>query len=159
MENRYNNGRIYKLVCGDLNYIGSTCQPLCKRLAKHRIDYNLHKNDKTKKYMSSFKLFDLGNPNIILIESCKCNNKEELLRRERHHIENSNCVNMKCPTRTYEEYYEKEKENIDKRLKTIYECECGCKIQKRNKSHHERTKFHENFMKAKSNTVTTPNDS
>ena len=94
--NQYHNGRIYKIVCGDLTYIGSTCQPLSKRMANHRKCYKCWKNGKNN-YIYSFKLFDIGDPQIVLIEECKCDNKEQLLRRERHYIENMDCVNKAIP--------------------------------------------------------------
>jgi hypothetical protein len=43
VENRYRNGKIYKIVCNitGLTYYGSTCEPtLARRLAKHRGCYN-----------------------------------------------------------------------------------------------------------------------
>jgi hypothetical protein len=104
MENRYHNGRIYKIVCGDLTYIGSTCQPLSKRLAQHRVNYKGWKNEKARN-VSSFRLFEIGEPTIVLIETIKCENKEELFRRERHYIEIIECVNKAIPTRTTKEYY------------------------------------------------------
>lgn len=101
--NRYNNGRIYKIVCGDLTYIGSTCQSLCKRLAKHKKDFKSWSDGK-RTYTTSYKLFQAGTPQIYLIEAIKCENKEELLKRERFHIESIECVNKIVPGRTREEY-------------------------------------------------------
>jgi hypothetical protein len=43
----YQNGKIYKIVSGDLIYIGSTCEPtLARRLAKHKINYKSYLNCK-----------------------------------------------------------------------------------------------------------------
>ena len=38
----YTNGRIYKILnyIDDACYVGSTCQPLSKRMASHRADAN-----------------------------------------------------------------------------------------------------------------------
>jgi hypothetical protein len=74
----YNNSKIYKLICdnSDLIYIGSTTQKLYKRLNEHK-----------KKDCSSKKLFELGNVKIILIEEVKCENKEQLIKREQYYID------------------------------------------------------------------------
>ena len=87
--NRYNNGKIYKLVSNETDkiYIGSTCKErLCQRLAKHKEHYKYWlKNE--KKYISSFELFKLGNVEIVLLESINCNTKDELLKKEREYID------------------------------------------------------------------------
>jgi predicted GIY-YIG superfamily endonuclease len=82
---KYQNSKIYKLVSPhtDEIYIGSTTQRLCHRLSGHKSDCKKIKNKST-----SSKLFELGEVKIILIEECPCDNKEQLLKRERHHIEN-----------------------------------------------------------------------
>jgi hypothetical protein len=63
--NKYHNGKIYKLVndVDDKVYIGSTCQPLYKRLYEHKNDckkghYFFHKSTfsfTTFWYKSSYK--------------------------------------------------------------------------------------------------------
>ena len=54
----YQNGKIYKLVNteGTLTYIGSTCQTLARRKAKHHSNYKCWKNGKAN-YITSFKIF------------------------------------------------------------------------------------------------------
>ena len=43
----YQLGKIYKIVAGDLMYIGSTCEPtLSRRLTNHVCDYKSWKNNK-----------------------------------------------------------------------------------------------------------------
>ena len=37
--------------------------------------------------MSSFDLLELGDVSIILLELCPCNSRDELLAKERYHIE------------------------------------------------------------------------
>ena len=56
-----------------------------------------------------------GDYAIVLIENYPCNNKEELHRRERYHIESNECINKRIPTRTPKERY------IDTREKVINE--------------------------------------
>lgn len=87
--NRYNNGKIYKLVSNhtDKIYVGSTCKEyLSQRLAKHKNNYKEWiKNE--KKYISSFELFELGDVEIVLLESVNCETKDELFKKEREYIE------------------------------------------------------------------------
>ena len=42
----YGNGKVYKIVCNNTGkvYIGSTTQPLSKRLVAHRLDYKKYIN-------------------------------------------------------------------------------------------------------------------
>ena len=97
----YQKGKIYKITSGDLIYIGSTTSPtLARRLAQHVSSF------KTKKRItSSYQLIETGQYEIILVELCPCNSKDELHARERFHIENTVCVNKVIPTRTKIEYY------------------------------------------------------
>jgi len=99
MPINYANGKIYKIINKDIPnkiYIGSTTADLVTR-------YN-HHNYKTNPTTSK-ELFLIGTPEIILIENVKCNNKKELLEREKYHILNTeNTVNKYIPTRTLKEY-------------------------------------------------------
>ena len=56
--NKYEKGKIYKIV--DLGYqkmyIGSTCESLSRRMARHRTGYN-YKQNYQKKNCASFQLF------------------------------------------------------------------------------------------------------
>ena len=62
----YSNGKIYRVICEETNrqYIGSTCNPLRKRLYEHK---KKHNGCMTK---------DFINPSIILIEDYPCERKE-----------------------------------------------------------------------------------
>ena len=111
----YKNGKIYKIVdnTSDMVYIGSTCQTLAQRLAKHRSSYASWLRDKkTENGLSSFKIIANGDYDIILIEYYPCESKEELHSRERYWIESFECVNKIRPTRTRKEYYEENREAI-----------------------------------------------
>ena len=87
---QYSLAKVYKIVCnvtGDI-YIGSSCQSLALRLATH------------KHYQNSCRsriIIDRGNYDMILIEECPCQNKDQLHARERYHIDNSICINKKKP--------------------------------------------------------------
>ena len=105
----YSKASIYKIVCnitGNI-YIGSTCQPLHKRLSQHLIEF------KSGKYLSSSEIIENGNYSIILVEQYPCQNRNQLLRKEREYIDTLECVNKQTPFVTVEE--------MKKRLKTHYE--------------------------------------
>jgi hypothetical protein len=106
----YENGKIYKIVCDDKMYIGSTCEEyLSQRLARHVKDLKSYysPNRTCKKSRSSvYELFQIksSKPEIFLIEEYPCKNKQQLLARERHHIESNDCVNkIKRSILTFEE--------------------------------------------------------
>lgn len=111
MTNRYRNGIIYRLVCNKTNnqYIGSTCMPLRKRLYFHKFQFKKWLEGKNS-YLSSFEIIKNEDFDIVLIEEVSCENKQQLLQRERHHIESNTCVNKSIPTRTPQEYVEQNRE-------------------------------------------------
>ena len=112
----YQNSKIYKLVGNDKVYIGSTTQPLCKRKTNHLTSYNCKRNE-----CSSTEILSDPNHYIELIEYFPCNNKEELQKRERYYIENTECINKRIPTQTRHEHYIKNKDKIATDRKTYYE--------------------------------------
>lgn len=132
----YTNGKIYKLVCGNLTYYGSTIQPLYKRLYQHK---------KCKINLSSKHLFNLSIETdtpvkIYLVEKYPCNDKMELERRERYYIENYECVNKQIPTRTikewreankdyFKDYYQENKDKLIKQNKQYYEANRNNKLE------------------------------
>ena len=104
----YQNGKIYKIHSyqTDKIYIGSTTQPLCKRFTNHKTD--LKKNTT----VTSKEILKYDDVMITLIETYQCNDKNELEKRERYHIENNNCVNKQIPTRTGKEYRDSNKDML-----------------------------------------------
>ena len=86
MANRYNNGKIYKLVnnVDDKIYIGSSCGSLAKRKSKHKSCSKIKPNIHVYKHLN-----EVGwkNVKIILIESVIAENKDQLLMREQHYID------------------------------------------------------------------------
>jgi hypothetical protein len=134
----YQLGKIYKIVCNEtgLIYVGSTCEPtLAKRLTKHRNDYKCWLNDK-KRYMTSYKILEKGNYNIILIEDYPCDRREQLLAKERKYIEEIDCVNKFIPTRTQKEYYKANTDEIKEKSKIYYEANAE-KIKEYKKDYNE----------------------
>jgi len=72
-------------------------------------------------YISSSEIIKGGNYNIILIEELSCENKQQLLRKEREYIDTLECVNKQSPFVSVEEmkqrlktHYENNKEHIKK---------------------------------------------
>ena len=105
---RYKNSKIYKIVNNenDKVYYGSTCLPLYKRMYKHRQKHNV--------CMSKNLGVDLKECQIILVEEIQCENKQQLLMRERWYIENNVCINKQIPCRTKEDIKEKNKKRYEK---------------------------------------------
>ncbi len=93
----YSKSKIYKLVnnVSDDTYFGSTSQPLYKRLHQHK---------KKNNGCTSKILFEQGVVSIVLVEEVCCENRDQLKARERHYIENFNCINKNIPGRTQKEY-------------------------------------------------------
>ena len=155
----YNNGKIYKIVCnitGEI-YIGSTCEPtLARRLAKHRDDYNRWKRGKKRGNVKSFQIIERDDYSIVLIEDVNCETKEQLLRRERFHIESNTCINKFIPLRTKAEWYLDNKEHIaeqkkqynlkNKEQKKQYHKEYYLKNKEQQKQYQK-----ENYLKKKNN--------
>jgi hypothetical protein len=155
----YANGKIYKLASFETDkvYIGSTCEKLSVRKAKHKRNYKMFLNGKYHN-VSSFELIKLGDVDIILLEECPCENKEQLHKRERYHIENTpNCVNRHLPTRTkkeyreenqiklkqyFKDYNEQNRELVKHNKNQVVKCCCGISIRKGAKSRHEKTLKH-----------------
>ena len=114
----YQLGKIYKIVDNTNNniYIGSTTRPtLAMRLAKHVSNFKDWKKGGKSGYLTSFKVIENQSYDIVLIENCPCDNKDELRARERHYIELLECVNKNIPGRTIKEFHKKyREENLEK---------------------------------------------
>ena len=123
--NRYEKGKIYKIVDIGYNkcYIGSTTEPLSKRMERHR---KLH-----KRYLETgkvdtrcrliFEEFGVENCKIELLENYPCMTKEELLRKEGEYIQNTDCVNRYVAGRTPQEYRHHYQERYKQQQKERYE--------------------------------------
>lgn len=117
----YQNGKIYciRSFKTDDIYIGSTTQPLCKRIDGHRQDYRKWIYGK-RKYISSFELIKHGDAYIELIASYPCNDKEELNKEEGKYQREMECVNKCIAGRTQKERYEDNTENVKQKAKEYY---------------------------------------
>ena len=101
----YQNGKIYTIRSHltDEIYIGSTTQPLTKRLSKHKYDYKYWKAGK-RDYITSFKIIDFGDAYIELLEEYPCDSKMLLHKREGELIRETECVNKRIEGRTQKEW-------------------------------------------------------
>lgn len=99
----YSQGKIYKLYTkeGDECYIGSTIQPLWRRLQVHKYPTN---SCRSRELFKKYKCIE-----IELLEEYPCNTRYELEAREKEHIiKTDNCINKRIPSNI------KEKENYVK---------------------------------------------
>ena len=132
----YQRAKVYKIECDGLTYYGSTCNTLTKRLSQHKTNYNLWLSGKHH-YVTSFKLFEIENPVIVLVEDYPCDRKEQLYARERYYIENNDCVNKIVPGRTVKEYNQQNKDKIKEYNKDYRE-------QNKDKIANQRKEYREN---------------
>lgn len=177
MENRYQRGKVYKLIVDcddcDLVYIGSTIQTLKRRFSMHKSEWKTGKKTcKSKLLFDYVKLYN-RDIKIELIEKYPCNGRKELEKREGHYHRHVVCVNKCIAGRTKKEYYKDNKEKILKqrkqyrednkeRKKHYYEnnkekiaeqkkikmtCECGSTFRKVDKGQHMKTKKHQSYIK------------
>ena len=138
---RYQRGKIYKIVCRKTGkqYIGSTCKRLLsERLAGHVSTFKQWKKNNAF-YMTSFDILEENNYYIELIESVPCSSKDELLVRERFHIQNNECVNKAVPLRTEKEWKEDNKKQIAE-YKKKYNQEHVKEINEKNKKYYQKNK-------------------
>ena len=147
----YKLGKIYKIVRNSddvVIYVGSTCETaLCRRLAKHKSMSRTKPNRKI--YRTIAENGDWNNHEIILIENCNCNSRDELHRKEREFIDYLKPQsNKQVPMRTTEEYtkyyYYKNYEIIQERATKIEKCKCGTTYTYSHKQEHCRTNKHKN---------------
>ena len=112
--NKYQNGKVYKIV--DVGYkkcyIGSNCESLSQRMARHRRKYTAYLNGKAE-HTRSFYLFDefgVDNCKFELIQHYPCDENDELRKREGEYIRATECVNKQGAGRTHKQYYEENKD-------------------------------------------------
>jgi hypothetical protein len=171
-DNKYHKSKIYTIRSyqTDKYYIGSTCDALHKRLFRHRRNYKSYLDNKYN-FVSSFDIILYEDNYIELLEDYKCENRNELTKREGELIRKykDEIVNCKIEGRTQKEYYEDNKDKIkeyyednkekikeyyednktkikeySKEYRTkLYDCECGkSQLVLAKKSRHNKSKFH-----------------
>lgn len=164
----YQNGKIYRIVCNvtGKQYIGSTTLSLSQRLAQHVQDYTKFcKNQSKYRYITSIEVIKNQDYDIILLEECKCDNKEQLHKRERYYIESNICVNRNVPQQTKKEWDIKNRlhiqqyrrangkmyrnahiEQIQHNANRQCNCMCGSHYTHSNKARHLNSPIHKAFM-------------
>ena len=118
----YKNGQIYVIRNSIDNeiYIGSSCQPLCKRYQKHKDNSKGYKKD--RKLYSKMNEIGIDKFYIELYEEYPCDNVEQLRRREGEIIrELKPVLNKQIAGRTLAEWQEDNKELLKKWKKQYYE--------------------------------------
>ncbi len=170
----YNNGKIYRIedLAGEMCYIGSTTKDyLSKRMVAHRASYKRWQDGKSVAHYTVFDIFEkhgINNCRIVLVELCPCDSKDELLKREAHHINISQCVNKVRPSVTKEQlfddrkqfrirngdrlseigrqYYEDHKACILERMSTKLTCDCGSIIRQGDYGRHKKSMKHQSYI-------------
>jgi len=159
--NKYQEGKIYKIVCnitGEI-YIGSTVQTLKKRLKGHESGYRFHVKKGGSK-TSSFQIIERGDYKIELIIEFPCESRVELEMKEGSYQLSLKCVNKLIARRSPEDMciaskkYRKQYrlDNYEKLynygMKRITCC-CGKSSQKNNISRHRNSRFHKKYIDQK----------
>jgi len=144
----YNKSCIYKICCRDNNiteiYIGSTTN-FNRRKQEHK-SRSLNLNQNIYKYIRKNGGWD--NFCMIQLKEVCCENKRELERIEREHIEKYNAtLNHLIPTRSSKHYkqlyYQDNKETILKKMKLLMKCKCcKCQFTRHLYARHKKTKKH-----------------
>jgi hypothetical protein len=127
MNNRYNNGLIYKIVCKDPSitdcYIGSCCN-FTRRKCEHKSSC-INKN--SKKYnQNNYKFIrengGWDNWSMIQIKKYPCETKRDLELEERKYLEQLKAtLNTYIPTRTNKEWVNNNKDKVCKTQKKYNE--------------------------------------
>ena len=118
-DNKYSTGKIYTIRSfqTDKIYIGSTRQPLHKRLHGHRLNY------KSKSiYVTSYEIIKYDDHYIELLEDYPCETKNQLNRREGEliRLHKEMCVNICIAGRTKEEYHVDHRDVIIAKVRKYY---------------------------------------
>jgi hypothetical protein len=123
----YKNGVIYKIVCKDTSitdcYVGSSCSPRSRKCQhKKCCTYEKHKAYNLAVYRFIRDNGGWLNWSFIIIEKYPCEDKTELIIRERYWFERLNAsLNDRYPQRSKKEYREKNKEVIAQKYKEYRE--------------------------------------
>ena len=131
----YSKGKIYTIRCKydtTLIYVGSTINPLYKRLGSHKVK---SKSLPTRKIYSTINN-DWDNWYIELYELYPCVNVEELTRREGEIIRLIGNLNIVVVGRTNKEWKQDNKEYVQKRDKEYYDTHKE-KISEQNKEYRQ----------------------
>jgi len=151
----YKNGVIYKICCKDKDitdcYVGSSCSHISRK-SSHKSNCN-NKNSREYNYPVYRYIRDnggWGNWEFVLLEEYPCENKNQLVIRERYWFEKLGAtLNKRYPERSKTEYYQENKEEILEKRKE-YHKQNREKISEKGKEHYQKNKV-EILEKAKEN--------
>ena len=138
--NKYQQGKIYTIRSHKTEqiYIGSTTQPLHKRLYEHRVSYKSWLKDNLRHYYTSFEIIKEDDHYIELLEEYPCKSKAELNRREGEMMRQNACINKKIGGRTMKEYYHDKHEQILEEKKQYAKDNKDIIAQRRRKYYQDR---------------------
>lgn len=158
----YNDGKIYKITSGDRIYVGATTLDLNQRLLLHKYEAKRYINGKHNNICMSFFLCNRNDSKIELIEEFPCENRKQLMEREKYHINSVKCVNKHKNTMT--DNYQKDYYNEHKDKFKIYFREYYLNSKPKFKAYYQENKerikayqkeryrlLNENFDKLKNN--------
>lgn len=161
MKYPYDSAKIYEIRCnlsGKL-YIGSTTNPLSKRLNNHKTACKSYSKG-IHNYVTSFDIIKDNNYNIYLLEDFPCDSLTDLRKREGLWIQKLrdfgfDVVNKLIAGRTevdrsayVKAYYQVNKLIISTKKKQKVNCGCGASINKSNIARHNYTKKHLDWIGA-----------
>lgn len=166
--NKYHHSKIYKIVSDNTEdcYVGSTTKSLYERMKRHVENFKYYKKYNKSSNITSFKILEMGDYSIELIENVCCENVKELRKIEGLWQKNTpNCINKVIAGRTMKESqkeyyeknkleqiqkvsanYEKKKDEINEKRKIKYTCECGTTLRRADKACHNKTKHHKQYI-------------
>ena len=125
MENKYKDGKIYKLTdnTNDNIYIGSTHLTLEKRLINHKAKFNQFlRSKKNCTWSQSYRILINNDFKIETLENFPCNSRRELENIEDYYIISNECINLNRSFLLKEEVIEKNKKAVEKcRKKNLLE--------------------------------------
>ena len=159
----YQNSVIYKICCKDENitdvYVGSSCSHISRKSQHKRACIN----EKYKKYNYPVYRYirDNGgwdNWEFVLLEDYPCDNKNQLVIRERYWFEKlgaklNSCYPQRSAKEYKKEYYEENKEKFTENVKK-YRKENKEKTRKYTKKYREKNK--EKISEKRKETVECP---
>jgi hypothetical protein len=123
----YSNSVIYEIKCKNSDvkecYIGSTTN-YKQRILNHKSSCNNKNSEKYNYFVYQFIRYNGGWENFEhnILETLCCDNKLELLKKERYYIDlNEDNLNKQIPCKTKKEKYEDNKDKILEKNKKWYE--------------------------------------
>ena len=141
--NKYTNGKIYRIwnMMNDRFYVGSTIQPLHKRMIGHRCDAGKQQCSKVKLY-ADMNTLGYEHFKIELIEYYPCNSRDELIRREGEIIrELKPELNMQIAGRTWKEWAHDNQQRV-KEKRQEYMMQNKDKLTEKQKEYFEKNREH-----------------